>query len=196
MKLIAITTGTFYGNEIKGVTALFIEGLARLHLRKPKAPKEELDAWLAAIPVEYINRIVLHDHFDLAKKYPLGGIHINSRNPHPISQTGSVSRSCHNTNEIIENKDFDYYFLSPVFNTISKTTYLTTLNLAEVKEAFKNGMGNNVYALGGVTPQRMSLLKETGFGGVATLGALWGEYAGDNDTKALVNRYKLFERML
>ena len=197
MKLIAITTDTSYKGETKGVIALFKEGLERLHLRKPKASKEDLDAWLKAIPIEYLGRIVLHDHFELTKKYPLGGIHLNSRNPNPIPQKGTVSRSCHSVKEITENKGLDYYFLSPAFNSISKEACRPALDLEAVKGAFEKGLlGNNVYALGGVTPGRIPMLKEIGFGGIAVLGALWGGYAHDKDVKALVNRYQLFEQAL
>jgi len=197
MKLIAITTDTRYEGETKGVIALFKEGLERLHLRKPNDSEEELDRWLAAIPDKYLNRIVLHDHFELTKKYPLGGIHLNSRNPNPIPQKGTVSRSCHSVKEITENKGLDYYFLSPAFDSISKEAYQSVLDLEAVKEAFEKGfLGDNVYALGGVTPERIATLKEIGFSGVAVLGALWGGYAHDKDVKALVNRYQLFEQAL
>ena len=193
MKLIAVTTEKFFDRETEGVTALFKEGLERLHLRKPEATEAETANWLTAIPAAFHSRIVLHDHFKLATIFPLGGIHLNRRNPSPIVQKGSVSRSCHSLTEIRESNGLDYYFLSPVFDSISKAEYRATINLNEVAEAFRQkAIPCEVYALGGITPARMQTVKQTGFAGAAILGALWGNFPIDKNIEALIARYHLF----
>ena len=197
MKLIVVTTERFFNGEAEGVTALFEEGLERLHLRKPEASAVETAEWLTAIPLAFHNRIVLHDHFELINRFNLGGIHLNRRNPAPVGQPKSVSRSCHSLAEIKEHPGADYYFLSPVFDSISKPGYQQGFELDGVAEAFaRKAVTANVYALGGVTPERLRLIKHTGFAGAAILGALWGAYPVDNNKEALIERFRAFKNKL
>jgi len=194
MMLIAITTESFFNGEAEGATALFEEGLERLHLRKPEASAAETAEWLAAIPQTFHSRIVLHDHFELANRFNLGGIHLNRRNPSPVGQPKSVSRSCHSLAEIKEHPGADYYFLSPIFNSISKPGYRKGFELEEVAEAFaRKTVTANVYALGGITPGRLPLVKQAGFAGAAVLGALWHTYPTNNNKDALIERYHIFK---
>ena len=126
MKTIVITRPAFFDEETDLVNSLFREGMERLHLRKPGAPEEELAAWLQDIDSQYYKRIVLHDCFPLAKKFALGGVHLNSRNPEaPHGIHGmTVSRSCHSIREVIQHKsECDYLFLSPIYDSISKEGY-------------------------------------------------------------------------
>ena len=192
MKLIAVTTERFFDGEADGVTALFEEGLERLHLRKPEAAVAEITKWLTAIPEVFHNRIVLHSHFGLTANFQLGGTHLNRHNPLPINQKGSVSRSCHSIAEIKESYGLDYYFLSPVFDSVSKAGYRSAIDLGEVAEAFRQkALPAEVYALGGITPNRVQQVKQAGFAGVAVLGALWGAFPTDNNIDALITRYQL-----
>ena len=48
-----------------------------------------------------------------------------------------------------------------------------------------------VIALGGITPDNISKIKEYGFGGVAVLGFIWEEYLIDNNIDNLLSRYNL-----
>lgn len=81
MKIIVITRPAFFKGETDIVNELFRTGLERLHLRKPGATEPQLAEWLQGIEPEYLSRIVLHDCHDLAKSFPIGGVHLNSRNP-------------------------------------------------------------------------------------------------------------------
>ena len=115
-KLIAITLPDFFPEEAERINSLFCSGLERLHLRKPHADRESVKVLLDNIAPANYSRIVLHDHFDLAGEFSLGGIHLNQRNPNPLlSFKGTVSRSCHSISELKEHPDLDYLFLSPVF---------------------------------------------------------------------------------
>ena len=76
-----ITLPGFFEGETRICNALFAKGLERLHLRKPGATREQQAKWIEEIAPSCRRRIVLHDHHDLALKYGLGGIHLNSRNP-------------------------------------------------------------------------------------------------------------------
>ena len=59
MKLIVVTTPTFFVEEDKIITALFEEGLDILHLRKPETPAMYSERLLTLIPEKYHRRIVI-----------------------------------------------------------------------------------------------------------------------------------------
>ena len=80
MKLILITTPTYFVEEDKILTTLFDEGLDILHLRKPDTAPVYAERLLTLIPEKYHKRIVVHGHFYLKKEYNLKGIHLNRRN--------------------------------------------------------------------------------------------------------------------
>ena len=69
----------------------------------------------------------------------------------------------------------DYLFLSPIFDSISKAGYKSNFTIDELRAAADAGIiDSRVFALGGVTPDRLSLLQSIGFGGAVMLGAVWG----------------------
>ena len=192
MKLIVITTPYFFEGESRIISRLFREGMERLHLRKPQSNMDELRMLLDAIPSEYHSRIVLHDHFELAIEYQLAGIHLNSRNhTRPEGFKGSISRSCHSLEEIHENQELAYVFLSPIFQSISKEGYGSGFPMDVLEKAASDGIINEkVIALGGMDPTTIPLIKSLNFGGVAVLGALWGNEPSGNQIESIIERYK------
>ena len=105
MKLILITSPTYFVEESKIITDLFEEGLDILHLRKPDTPPMYAERLLTLIPKQYHKRIVVHDHFYLKEEFNLKGIHISPRNPIvPAHYKGHISRSCHSLEEVKEHK--------------------------------------------------------------------------------------------
>ena len=191
MKTIVITRPAFFDGETDLVNSLFREGMERLHLRKPKASEEELAAWLQDIDSQYYGRIVLHDCFPLVKKFALGGVHLNSRNPEaPHGIRGmTVSRSCHSIREVIQHKsECDYLFLSPIYDSISKEGYGAAFSRIELKRAAEEGIiDSQVFALGGVSLEHIPEIRSLGFGGAAVLGALWQAESPAEYLKALKN---------
>ena len=77
MKLILITTPTYFVEEDQILTALFEEGLDILHLRKPQSSPVYAERLLTLIPEKYHKRIVVHDNFYLKEEYKLKGINLN-----------------------------------------------------------------------------------------------------------------------
>ena len=95
-KLIVITSPYFFKGEDCILSHLFDEGMQHLHLRKPDSEANELRKLLDRIPDIYYPKVVLHDCFNLAVEYGLGGIHLNRRNNQsPDGFTGTISCSCH-----------------------------------------------------------------------------------------------------
>ncbi|MBQ3658362.1 MAG: thiamine phosphate synthase [Bacteroidales bacterium] len=176
MKIIYITLPEFFAEEALLINKFFTDGLEVLHLRKPKAEESDYEKLINEIEPKYYNRIVLHDYFSLALKYGLRGVHLNSRNPlRPEHFSGTVSKSLHSVQEVInEKQNFDYVSLSPIFDSISKEGYNSKFSLDELKILQKQGViDEKVYALGGVTFDKIELLKSLGFGGAMILGAAW-----------------------
>lgn len=175
MNLYVITSEVELPNEHRLIVRLFELGMERLHIRKPTMDRETMYRYLSALPEKWHRRLVLHDHHELACEFEVGGIHLNRRNPIAVkSFRGSVSRSCHSLDEL-GSLDTDYCFLSPLFDSLSKQGYRSAFSEKELSAARDRGWINNrVVALGGITPESLSKVKEWGFGGVAVLGYLWG----------------------
>lgn len=180
-KLIIITLPDFFEGEADIINKLFANGIQHLHLRKPEATKEQLASWIEKIETDFRSRIVLHDHHDLAFEYGLGGIHLNSRNPKLLREGwgGSISRSCHSIAEVEACQgDYDYVFLSPIFDSISKQGYRAAFSKEELADAKARGiLSRNVYALGGVTFDNLKEVEQLGFYGAALLGGFWETYS-------------------
>lgn len=179
MKLIVITTPTFFIEEDQIITALFKEGLDYLHLRKPNTEPIYSERLLSLIPEQYHKRIVVHDHFYLKDEFNLMGIHLNHRNPGiPDKYKGHISCSCHSIEEVKRRKGIcSYVFMSPVFDSISKSNYNSAYTKEEIASASKSGIiDRKVIALGGINKENLHQIKEFGFGGAALLGDIWNKF--------------------
>ncbi|MCH5240227.1 MAG: thiamine phosphate synthase [Muribaculaceae bacterium] len=169
--VIGITQPGDYPEEAERINLLFSSGeIDLLHIRKPGISIDIVENLINGIKSEFHSRVKLHDHYDLLEKYKLGGVHLNSRSPipHPLAQ--SISKSIHSLEEIEPTDNMDYYFLSPIFDSISKNGYNSKYDIETISSYIR---GNRVVALGGVTPDKFSLLKNNGFYGGAMLGYLF-----------------------
>lgn len=176
MKLIVITTPHFFEGEAAAITSLFHAGLEILHLRKPDASIEDIEHLLHQLPAEYMDRIVTHEHFQLAISHGLKGIHLNRRNPQvPAGYAGHISCSCHSFEEVMQRKsDCNYVFLSPIYDSISKTDYTSAFTYGNLQEAQQTGIiDSQVIALGGINQAHLPQISSLGFGGAALLGDIW-----------------------
>ena len=198
MRLIVISTEKIIRGEAEVLNLLFTKGMSVLHLRKPFSTAEELSSLLQAIETEFRDRIVLHDHFELYHSYGVKGIHLNRRNPEPLQgKTLSRSCSCHSVTECIEKSEkYDYLFLSPVFDSISKPGYGCRFSTEELVEANRNiSFSEKVIALGGITSETIPLARQYGFKGVAVLGGLWGSYEFDLNEKKVCQRFDSLKKV-
>lgn len=195
MKKIVITLPHFIPNEAEYINQLFESGIDLLHFRKPDASREECERLLKEIPAKWYPQIVMHDHFDLCTEYHLHGIHLNRRNNQaPEHFSGSLSRSCHSLEEVtdalkeitdsseevtdaLKQNKFDYVFLSPIFDSISKQGYHHAFTPEQLTQAAQDGIINErVIALGGITESALPQLEAWHFGGAAFLGDVWRKY--------------------
>lgn len=171
-KLIAITREVVEIDESCRICNLIDAGFDYVHIRKPALQKNEMQQFIESIPTRYYNRLKLHDHFDLADKYDLAGIHLNSRNrTAPTGFQKHVSKSCHSIEELRDIDRFEYVFLSPIFDSISKQGYKARFSKNELENS-SNLISEKVMALGGVADKHIPYLQKIGFGGCALLGYL------------------------
>lgn len=200
MKLIVVTAPTFFVEEDKIITTLFEEGLDILHLRKPETPAMYSERLLTLIPEKYHRRIVTHEHFYMKEEFNLMGIHLNARNPkEPHDYSGHVSCSCHSIEEVKNKKHFyDYLFMSPIYNCITKEGTSAGYSAEELRQAGKEKIiDSKVMALGGITPDNILEIKDFGFGGAVVMGDLWNKFNArtDHDYLGVIRHFKKLKEM-
>ena len=194
MKLIVVTTPTFFVEEDQILTALFEEGLDILHLRKPETPAMYSERLLTLIPQKYHKRIVTHEHFYLQEEFGLMGIHLNRRDPsEPHDYSGHISCTCRTLSELSSKKHFyDYLFLSPVFDSVSspRPASFTTEELRQ--GSHDKLIDNKIMALGGVRWENIPLVRDLGFGGAVITGDLWSKFNActDRDYRGIIEYFK------
>jgi thiamine-phosphate pyrophosphorylase len=184
-QLVLLTAPTAQPDEPRLLTALLAQGRARLHLRKPGWPAARLEALIQALPPQYHARLVLHACPELVRRYSLGGLHLTeagrratTRRPRLLpSQT--LSTSFHSLAQIARTRRrYDYVFLSPIFDSISKEGYASNFDLADVQRflqrlAGRAGYRPPVLALGGIEALTIGPVQQAGFAGAAVMGAVW-----------------------
>lgn len=169
--IIIFTLPDFIPDEGALIEKLLDSGVDLVHIRKPQGTHEELEQLVLSISPVYRKRLKLHDHFDLAEKYGLGGVQINSRNSSSPKNNMSLSKSCHTLEDLEETENtYDYVTLSPIYDSISKAGYYSNFDLYKIERKIRD---KNVIALGGVTLQNIPELIHIGFHGAAMLGYAW-----------------------
>jgi len=185
MQLLLLTPENDHPDEIKLVEHFLEQGLQRLHLRKPAYTRTDYSDYLSGIDAGYHKRIVLHGHFELMEKFDIGGIHLNTamRNDVMLMRQWSCydkrSASFHSWNEIEVNTiPYQYVFISPVFDSISKKGYEACIDMAGAQALRKKKREARSHCpllmgLGGVSAQNIDQLISSGFDGAVVLGSVW-----------------------
>lgn len=167
-KLIAITLPEPILHEAALVELMLRRGIDRVHIRKADVGvAEEL---IRAIPRELRPRLSVHYYAGLAEKYATG-LHLSPGRGLSRGNTSArvVSRSCHALSELSSADAGDYQFLSPIYDSISKSGYKSKFDITTLR------VPANTYALGGVTPEKFEELAAAGFCGAAMLGYFWAD---------------------
>lgn len=183
MKIIAITTPKVIDEDAYIIKSLLDKGVDIVHLRKPESCIDDCRKLLSTLDAEYRASIVIHDYPELYSEFSLRGIHINRNiTTLPEGYNGLKTRSCHSLGEIAHYKsDFDYLFLSPIFDSISKAGYRSGFDTETLRRAAESGIiDSKVIALGGVTLDKIDHLKSLNFGGGAMVGAIYSVEIADS----------------
>lgn len=167
-------------NEIQDVITILATNIVAFHLRKPNASKEEIRLFLQQIPIEFHIKIVLHQHIELLKEFSLKGFYcsrlfLENNSPKQIRKKypkALLSRGCHTYHELTNSLLYDYVFISPVFDSISKKGYKANFDFTKLASIISTSE-TKVYALGGIEPSSIAKIKTIPFSGYALLGYIW-----------------------
>jgi thiamine-phosphate pyrophosphorylase len=180
MEIIVITQPNNTINEVELIHQLFNDGLMKLHLRKPNCSCDEVRQLIQQINVIHHPKIVIHQYPELLNEFNVAGFHITQFYKNKIESirqiikpNQSLSISCHSFDEIQQLSNFDYYFISPVFNSISKKGYESNFSIAEIETGLIKNKDKKIVALGGINKGNVSRINALKFSGAAILGGLW-----------------------
>lgn len=177
--LIVISNPTPVEQEHRIINALFDEGLAIFHLRKPDLSRKQLTELLTNIDKRHHSKIVLHQHHELAESFGTNRLHYPERdrllNEHALRNSDMsafiLSTSVHQSlSYTCLPLAFEYCFLSPVFNSISKPE-CTSLLIPGFRLPLKTT--TKLIALGGIGSATIPDVKKLNFDGIALLGSVW-----------------------
>ena len=202
MKIIVISNSEPLEDEGRILTKLFENGLETLHLRKPKYSTRQLRKLIASIPDHFHDRIIIHSHHNLSRKFKLKGIHMtksHKRRPFwkwlnekilKIKNPNALITTSHSRISSLfeEEEKYDYIFLSPVFDSLSgkyQSGFTEHgLRSAISKTEFK------VIARGGVDINCIEKAKDIGFEGIALYTSIWKKPDPVKEFNEIVERCK------
>jgi thiamine-phosphate pyrophosphorylase len=184
--MIVISNPIAVDNEINIIHSLFEEGLMLFHVRKPHFEISQMKQFLLNINSSYRDRLVLHTHHDLTKELGINRIHFSESNRKVtlLSSTISsfaqykteglrLSTSVHSIEDFNElDNSFEYAFLAPVYQSISKVNYSSKVNQFEAIKS-RNNYSTSLVALGGIESKNIKKTLKNGFDEVAILGTIW-----------------------
>ena len=185
MYLIVISPSKTTPAETKTVTELFEHGLQTFHLRKPSMSTKEMREYLERIPSHFHNRIVIHSHHQLAKKFALKGIHLTrqhlKRNFYfnfrvrllKMRRPGIiVTTSFQKIASVYENKrNYDYVLLGTIFDVVSDK-FNAGYNQHSLHAALEKSTVP-VIARGGTHAGNIQTCHELGFSGMIFYSGIW-----------------------
>tara|TARA_Y100000589_G_scaffold307867_1_gene323927 strand:+ start:308 stop:943 length:636 start_codon:yes stop_codon:yes gene_type:complete len=186
MKPIVLSSQKTVENEIEILISFFEKGLKSFHLRKPHYSKTRMKDYLNKIPSVYHNRIIIHSHHRLAKKYNLKGIHFSSKDrksdfknwinirvlkrKNPFLRVSTSFNSVSDLNKYIDL--YDYVFLSPIFDSKTENNFQSNFKEYNLTSSIQRS-NYNVVALGGLDLGNIKKAFNMGFWGCAFLSTLW-----------------------
>lgn len=182
MKLAIVSPMGIVPGEQKAVVEMLENGLTYYHLRKPGMSTDELYGWLEQLPPAYHRRINVHGPLTIALGLGVGGVHFRESDRAGLSESAlegiidraemedlRLSASVHSVESALSvSSHFLYVFLSQAFDSNSKP-YPGRIEEWDIPEE----RPTSIYALGGVTAERIPEVAAKGLDGVAVLSAVW-----------------------
>ena len=175
-------------NEHEQINEMFEEGLVKLHVKKNDFDLVQMKNWMQQINTAYYNRIVLHGFQELTDEFGIKNIHFSEefrkRNSTiHFKNEFKYSTSIHNVNYLEDiHSNYNYVFLGPVFESISKPNYKSKekLSLSGIEKKTK------IIGIGGIdSKEKIDELKSRNFDGAALLGGIWNNSNALNQFKEL-----------
>jgi thiamine-phosphate pyrophosphorylase len=204
MKLIIISSSTTVENEVQLVTKLFEGGLETFHLRKHKFSTKNMKEFIAAIPEHFHNRIVIHSHHNLARKFNLKGIHLTKTHIKKKWRTWLILKMVRVKNPSIiittsfstigqilsaeQDYDYSYVFLSPIFDNFN-SKFQGGFTEHSLKSALQKA-SVKVVARGGIDFSIIDNARTIGFDGLAFYSSIWKKADPLAEFNKIIDRYQ------
>lgn len=196
--LAVMTEPAVFAGEAEYLVGLLEAGVAKLHLRKPRAKRWELEALLERLAPRWASRLVIHGSRELAARYGVPQIH-GSAGLIGSAESGSaesgsagaglvgdglaavrsadagvlpvISTSVHSWEELKAlPRGLAYAFISPLFDSISKPGYGANKALLQQPPGPLPCMP---VGLGGISADTIGEMIRYGWKGAAVLGWIW-----------------------
>ena len=179
--LLVISYPTALADEAANINYLFDEGLKILHIRKPGVAVDEIKVLIEKIKPQYHHQIALHQHHEIAGDFGINRLHFTEAKRKEMIEEALIklksakyilSTSIHKVEEYKSlSSCFDYTFFGPVFNSISKQGYNSSITEDFIFPV--RGNRPKVIAIGGINITTVQKINDMKFSGVAVLGAIW-----------------------
>ncbi len=134
---------------------------------------------LRAVTRDHGARLLVSDRLDIALAAEADGVHLPANGLPPdaarrlLAAVGLIGVSTHSAAEVAAArvKGADFVLLGPIYDTPSKRRYGAPLGLTPLASAAA-AAGLPVFAIGGITPERVAEVRAAGAHGVACIGAV------------------------
>ena len=155
-------------------------GVRLIQLREKHLEMSELRrlaARLQSRASNYEARLLVNTHAGLALEIGAAGVHLTSSGPAPRSirrQYGNqilIGRSTHNREEFREADGADFVTFSPIYTPGSKPGYGPGAGPRALRRVAECA-ALPVYALGGITPDRVAVCRRNGAAGIAVMSGI------------------------
>lgn len=186
MKLVVITSSKRDDDEVIAIIKMMEAGLETVHVRKPRFTTKELSDYIKSIPEHFHNRLIIHSHHNLARKFDLKGIHytgVHLKKPFKIWWNNKLlglksnklihTMSYRRVSDVYKKEkiETDYCFLGTLFHNITGGLYSGFYE--ETVMAVNQKSGRKIIARGGVNEKSVESAYKLGFYGIALYGYLW-----------------------
>ena len=146
-------------------------------------------------------RVLINDRIDLAMALDLAGVHLRADSlPVAVARrllgTGPlIGVSTHASEEVIdaEAAGADFVVLGPIYETPSKRPFGEPLGLAALEHAARRSR-LPIFAIGGMTLERIREVHAAGAAGIAVLSAIMAAPAPEQTAAALLSACAIFAR--
>lgn len=157
-------------------------GVQAIQLRERDLPTTELLSLAQAIHAVSAPKsvsLLINDRVDLMMALNLDGVHLrsNSLPAHVARELVGLRRligvSAHSVDDVqrANQNGADYVVFGPIYDTLSKRSFGPPLGLATLTEACRRS-SIPVFAIGGITCERVGEVRRAGAHGVAVIGAV------------------------